>query len=65
MRDLWKYRWKAWGIFWLFYALMIIGFEVIPDPYSLIGIIPFSSMIIVFLIISSSHEGWIAKRRNI
>lgn len=64
MKDLWCHRWKALGLFFMFYALMMVGFEIIPDPYSLVGIIPLSIIVFVFLLIGSSHDGWIAKRRR-
>jgi len=55
MKDLWKYRWKAYIIFWITYAVMILG-SFISDVIFFLGLGGLTIMVIIFLIISYSHE---------
>lgn len=62
MIDLWKYRWNAMGVFGIFYLVFWIG--TIFEPLWIVGTLGIAMMCVVFLIISSSHNGLIAKRRT-
>ena len=62
MRDLWRYRWKAMGLYFMFYTLFWIG-VTINNLLWVIGTIGTVITTLSFLIISSSHNGWLAKRR--
>ena len=63
MRDLWQYRWNAMGMFGTFYLVFWIG-TIFHNPLWIVGTIGVMVMVIIFLIISSSHNGLIAKRRS-
>lgn len=65
MRDLWDYRWKFMGLYWASYAFMMFSFMYTQTILTtLLVMIPLMACLITFLVISSSHDGWISKRRE-